>query len=164
MTNHHPNLERKGRYWHYQLQIGGRRVHGSTKVTDLPTARRALEDKRRELFPECPLPADDAPACISISVLVREWLVCHQMTHSEKNRRSMESIARIWLVPWVGTGPLNRIRTSEVLSLRVSLLSKGRSVTTANNVLRYLKLRGNTQADSSPMATPLHGWGTHTGP
>lgn len=140
MTNHHPNLERKGRYWHYKLQIGGRRIQGSTNARDLPTARRVLEEKRRELVPGGALSVCDAPACISLPSLVREWLICHRVTHSEKHCRSMESIARIWLLPWFGNSPLNQISTSEVLSLRASLLSKGRSVTTANNVLRYLKL------------------------
>lgn len=141
MTNHHPNLERKGRYWHYKLQIDGRRIHGSTKVTDLPTARRVLEEKRRELLSEEPTaPIRVTPAAISLPALVREWLICHRVTHSEKHCRAMESIARVWLVPWFGNRSLSELTTAEVLSLRAAILSRGRSATTANNVLRYLKL------------------------
>ena len=141
MANTHPNLERKGRFWHYKLQINGRRVHGSTKVTDLPTARRVLEEKRRELFPDEPAPAGDLiPTSISLGALVKEWLVCHRVTHSEKHCRSMESIARMWLVPWFGRRPLNQLTTAEVLSLRAAILSRGKSATTANNILRYFKL------------------------
>ncbi len=140
MANHHPYLERKGRFWHYKFQIDGRRVHGSTKVTDLPTARRVLEEKRRELSDAGQASADEGPAAISLPLLVKEWLVCHRVTHSEKHCQSMESIARVWLVPWLGKTPLNQLRTSVVLSLRAAMLSRGRSATTANNVLRYLKL------------------------
>jgi integrase len=141
MTNHHPNLERKGRYWHYKLQIGGRRIQGSTNAKDLPTARRVLEDKRRELFPAEPTATNQVtPASISLAALVREWLVCHKVTHSEKHCSSLECISRVWLVPWFGNRPLQDLTTAEVLSLRAAILSRGKSATTANNVLRYLKL------------------------
>ena len=100
MTTHHPNLERRGRYWYYKLQIDGRRVHGSTKATDLPTARRVLEEKRRHFVPLEPIASTKiTPALISLPALVREWLIIHRVTHSEKHCRSMESIARVWLVP-----------------------------------------------------------------
>jgi integrase len=81
-----------------------------------------------------------APALISLPALVREWLIIHRVTHSEKHCRSMESIARIWLVPWFGVRPLSDLTSAEVLSLRAAILSRGKSATTANNVLRYLKL------------------------
>ena len=50
MANQHPNLERKGQFWHYKLQVNGRRAHGSTRATDLATAKKILEERRRELL------------------------------------------------------------------------------------------------------------------
>jgi hypothetical protein len=50
MATPHPGLYKRGRYWHYIIQAHGQRAHGSTRATDLATARRVLEDKRRALI------------------------------------------------------------------------------------------------------------------
>ena len=48
MATHHQGLTKVGEYWHYSLSINGQRLHGSTRAKDLPTAKRVLEDRRRE--------------------------------------------------------------------------------------------------------------------
>jgi hypothetical protein len=104
MANQHPNLERKGQFWHYKLQVNGRRAHGSTRATDLATAKKILEERRRELL-EGQLTTKQ-PKAITLAVLLQEWLTCHKPTHSEKHCRGVESITRIWLIPKIGQKPM----------------------------------------------------------
>jgi len=134
----HPNLEKQGRFWHYKLQVNGRRVHGSTKATDLATAKRILEERRRELLEGRSRVKESSS--IFLGNLMEEWLTCHRPTHSEKHCRGLESITRIWLLPAMGDIPIDQIRTSAVLALRANVLTQGKSATTANNILRHLKL------------------------
>ena len=48
MASAYPGLKKIGQFWHYELRVNGHRLHGSTKATDLPTAKKVLEAKRRE--------------------------------------------------------------------------------------------------------------------
>ena len=50
MANSHQGLTKAGSIWHYHLKVNGQRAHGSTRATDLATAKRILEEKRRELL------------------------------------------------------------------------------------------------------------------
>ena len=50
MANSHQGLTKVGSIWHYHLKVNGQRAHGSTRATDLATAKKILEEKRRELL------------------------------------------------------------------------------------------------------------------
>lgn len=137
MANTHPNLIRKGRYWHYTLKVGGRRAHGSTRATDLGTAKKVMEAKRKELLDGDVRRREAMPTFIK---LVEEWLQINVGCFSSKHTIRTEQIARMWLSPRLGSMPINRITTSDALAIRSRVLEAGRSLVTANNILRTLKL------------------------
>lgn len=137
MANPHPNLIRKGRYWHYTLKVGGLRAHGSTRATDLGTAKKVMEAKRKELLDG---EVHRREAMPTLGKLVEEWLRLNQGCLSIKHLTRTEQISRIWLLPRLGSTPINRIMTSDALAVRSVVLEAGRSQVTANNILRTLKL------------------------
>lgn len=137
MANQHPNLHRVGRFWHFTLKVGGKRSHGSTRATDLGTAKKVIEEKRRELINGKSREPAEAP---TLTKLLEEWFSCHRPSHSVKHCRSVESIAKTWLLPDLGTTRIDEIQARQVLSIRSAVLDAGRSVVTANNVTRTLKL------------------------
>lgn len=136
MANTHPNLIRKGRYWHYALKVGGQRAHGSTRATDLGTAKKVLEAKRKELLDGEVRRREAMP---TLSKLVEEWFRINRGCLSSKHLIRTEQIARMWLLPRLGPMPINRITTSDALAVRSRVLEAGRSQVTANNILRTLK-------------------------
>lgn len=136
MANPHPNLIRKGRYWHYSLKVGGQRAHGSTRATDLGTAKKVMEAKRKELLEGEVHRREAAP---TFNKLVEEWFRINRSCLSSKHLTRTEEIARIWLSPRLGSMPINRIMTSDALAIRSRVLEAGRSQVTANNILRTLK-------------------------
>ena len=137
MATQHPNLKRKGRFWHYSLKINGVRAHGSTRAPDLATAKRVLEAKRRELLEGDTL---ERSSLIPFSRLAEEWAEAHKRTLSRKHLVRTEQISRLWLLPRVGALPYHKVTTADALAIRTRVLDQGRSATTANNVLRTLKL------------------------
>jgi len=143
MATSHPNLFRKGRYWHYSLKVAGQRAHGSTRATDLATAKTVMEAKRRELLDGETRRRETLP---TLTKLVEEWFQANRGCLSQKHLTRTEQIARIWLLPRLGSLAVNRIRTTDALSIRTLVLDAGRSLVTANNVLRTLKLLLNFAA------------------
>ena len=136
MASKHSGLTKVGEFWHYSLQINGNRIHGSTKAKDLPTARRVLDAKRRQLL-EVQLGNGQSPL---ISELRRSWLELHQKVHSHRHWQHVESITRIWILPTLGNRKVDKITTGDVLQLRTDCLREGKSPVTVNNVLKTLKL------------------------
>jgi len=130
-------LNKIGEYWHYSLKANGQRIHGSTRARDLMTAKLVLEEKRKELLKgqlriACRIP--------TLTELVKEWMQVHRQVHSPRHLGTVESYARIWLLPKLGTSRVDRFTTLNVLEIRNRLLESGRSPTTANNLLRVIKL------------------------
>lgn len=136
MATSHPGLQRVGRYWHYSLKVNGQRIHGSTKATDLPTARAILEEKRKELLNG---QLNRPTRIVTVRELVLEWLRVHQTTFSKGHLVSAECSLRLWVLPRVGTLPLKRMTTQEAAELRAAMLGEGCSPTYANNTFRTLK-------------------------
>ena len=136
MASSTPGLKKVGTFWHYSLMVGGKRIHGSTRATDLATARRILEEKRRELLDGTLLRSKKN---ITARELIQEWFQVNDATFSRGHLVSAECAIRLWVLPSIGTLPVSQVTTQVVLDLRRKILGAGRSSTYANNILRTLK-------------------------
>lgn len=136
MATGHQGLKKVGRFWHYCLKINGQRVHGSTRATDLPTARVVLEEKRKELL-NGQLKRSDR--IVTVRELINEWLAMNQSVFSKGHLASASCSLARWVLPRVGGLPVKRLTTSEALALRIAMLEGGCSPTYANNIFRTLR-------------------------
>jgi len=136
MSLPHPGLQLKGRYWHYSLKVNGQRLHGSTRCTDLATARKVLEQKRRQLV-EGQL--TNKPRIMTVRELVNEWLTVNRATFSKSHLQTSECAMRLWALPIVGTLLLTQVTVQHAMELRARMLEKGCSGTYVNNTHRTLK-------------------------
>jgi integrase len=132
----HPGLQLKGRYWHYSLKVNGQRAHGSTRCTDLGTARKVLEQKRRQLV-EGQL--GKKPRSLTFRELVDEWLTINRATFSTSHLKTTECSMRLWVFPVVGSLPLVDVTVQQAMELRARMLEKGCSGTYVNNTFRNMK-------------------------
>ena len=138
MTTHHQGLRKIGEFWHYELRVNRRRVHGSTRSKDLATAKLILEERRKEaLRDHCGV--RNVP---TFAELVQQWLLVNKAIHSQKHLREVESVSRNWILPVLGTSLINRVTTAQVQKLRSKMLEAGRSRVTVNDVLKIVKLLG----------------------
>lgn len=137
MASAHPGLRRIGQYWHYELRVNGHRLHGSTKATDLATAKKVLEAKRREALEGQYRIISRIPP---LNDLFDEWLKNHQAVFSPKHIVPLECVYRKWLQPRFGTTKIDQIGVSGVDSLRSEAISSGRSPRYVNNMLKILNL------------------------
>ena len=132
----HPGLRLVGRYWHFHLSVNGQRSHGSTRCTDLVTARKVLEHKRRQLV-EGQLA--NKPCVPTVKELVVEWLAINRMTFSKSHIKSSECAMRLWVLPVVGSLVLTQVTLKHAMELRARMLERGCSPTYANNAFKILK-------------------------
>ena len=135
MATGHSGLKRVGKFWHYSLKVNGQRVHGSTRATDLVTARAVLEEKRKELLNG---QLNRPTRIVTVKELVQEWLQVHQATFTKGHLVSAECSLRRWVLPLVGGLPVKRLTTPEATRVRSNMLEKGCSPTYANNTFRTL--------------------------
>lgn len=136
MATPHPGLYKKGRYWHYIISANGQRAHGSTRATDLVTARKVLEDKRRALLDgQLVRPS----RVVTVNALVQEWLQTNRATFSKGHLVSAECALRRWVVPVIGSLPVSKVTTGHVMELRARMLEAKCSGTYANNTLKTIK-------------------------
>lgn len=132
-----PGLKKVGPFWHYSIQVNGQRAHGSTKATDLATARRVMEEKRRELLhDQLNLTKRVLP---SLNQVWEAWWKANQTAFSPKHLVSVECRYRRWIKPDLGSVRVDRIKTDDVLALRTRQLEAGRSERYANNTLELLR-------------------------
>jgi len=125
--------------YHYCLKINGRQYKGSTRATDLPTARRIMEEKRRQiLMGEC-----GVRRIPTLSEVRDEWLRIHKPVHSRKHLKDVETVSRLWILPHLRTQRMDRISSGDALHLRSAMLEAGRSAVSVNDMLKILKLLGN---------------------
>lgn len=136
MASPHPGLQRIGRYWHYNLSVNGQRSHGSTRCTDLATARKVLEQKRRALV-EGQLGRPSR--LLTVRELVAEWLNINRATFSRVHLRTSECALRLWVLPVVGGVILTRVTTQHAMEIRARMLEQGCSGTYVNNTMKTLK-------------------------
>lgn len=74
--------------------------------------------------------------------LVVHWLEAHKAVHSLKHWKDVEMVARLWILPVIGSKAVNRVVTSDVSRIRSNMLEAGRSRVTANDALKIVKLLG----------------------
>jgi integrase len=128
-----------GGSFHYCIRVNGRQYKGSTRATDLPTARKVLEEKRRQiLMGEC-----GVRRIPTLGEVREEWLRIHRAVHSIKHWRDVEMVSRLWVLPNLRTQRMDRITSGHALLLRSRMLEAGRSPVTVNGMLKVLKLLGN---------------------
>lgn len=132
-----PGLIKVGPYWHYALKANGQRIHGSTRAKDLPTARKVLEEKRRELLDG---QLGRSTRFVTVSELVREWLKVHGETYSPRHCGNVRQMAKVWILPALGTTRVDLITNAQMVELRSRMLNAGLSPTSANDMLRIVKL------------------------
>ncbi|WP_243324335.1 tyrosine-type recombinase/integrase [Geothrix sp. SG200] len=130
-----PGLKKVGPYWHFTLKVNGQRAHGSTRATDLATARKILEEKRRELLEGQHRIVSRMP---TLQELFDSWLIGHKSAFSRGHLVSVECIYRRWIAPRFGSRHLDQITSTEVLKLRESQLANGCSQRYANNTIQVL--------------------------
>ncbi len=135
MASPHPGLQRIGRYWHFNLSVNGQRSHGSTRCTDLATARKVLEQKRRALV-EGQL--GRPTRILTVRELVAEWLNINRATFSKVHLRTSECALRLWVVPVIGSLTLLRITAQSAMEIRARMLEQGCSGTYVNNTIKTL--------------------------
>ncbi|WP_306599191.1 tyrosine-type recombinase/integrase [Geothrix sp. 21YS21S-2] len=123
-------------HYHYCVRINGRQFKGSTRATDLATARKVLEELRRQVLNE-----ECGTRQIPTLKSVRDnWLQVHKPVHSAKHWYDVEMVSRIWLLPNLENRRVDRITNADVYQVRSKMLEAGRSPVTVNDMLKILKL------------------------
>lgn len=126
-------------FYHYCFRHEGMQFKGSTRATDLATAKKVLEERRRQVINgnlgERPVPI--------LTELTAEWLRLYRPVHSLKHWKNVELVTRKWIHPQVGRRKVDLIRTADSHALRSRMLEAGRSPVTVNDALKILKLLGN---------------------
>ncbi|MGA2081843.1 MAG: site-specific integrase [Holophaga sp.] len=137
MANAYPGLKKIGQFWHYELRVNGHRLHGSTKATDLPTAKKVLEAKRREALEGQYRIVSRIP---TLKELFDQWFNNHRAVFSVKHLVPVECIYRNWLHPRLGAVKIDQIGGNAVDALRSEAITLGRSPRYVNNILQVLRL------------------------
>jgi integrase len=140
MAGFRNGLKKVGDTWHFCFTINRKQFHGSTRAHDLQTAKKVLEEKRREAILGKALPP---PTMLTVAELVEDWLHARRASASEKHIQSVELMTRLWVLPRIGKLAINTVTTGVILEVRAKLLEAGRSVATANHLLRVMKLLWN---------------------
>lgn len=138
-------LQKVGDVYHYCFRINRKQCKGSTRAHDLTTAKKVLEQKRREAIVGKPLVLREA---LTFPGLVKEWLATHSRTASARHLQNVELISRIWLTPYLGKYPIDEVTQGMILEVRSRMLEAGRSMATANHLLRVVKLLWNYAVDA----------------
>ena len=126
-------------HYHYCFRINGRQFKGSTKATDLATARKVFDEKRRQVLnEEC-----GERQIPTLTEVRNQWLRIQKPVHSPKHWTDVESVSRLWILPDLGSRRLDRITNGDVFQVRSRMLEAGRSPVTVNDMLKILKLLVN---------------------
>nr|WP_320131699.1 site-specific integrase [uncultured Holophaga sp.] len=131
--------------YHYCFRLNGKQYKGSTRATDMVTARKVLEEKRREALLGKPVLTGSV---MTVSDLVAEWVRTHERTVSWQHQKSVRDVAKNWIVPSVGRKPFGQVTTGMVADIRNAVLEKGLKPATANHVLRVVSLLWNYAVDA----------------
>jgi integrase len=125
--------------YHYCFRINGQQFKGSTRATDLATARKVYDEKRRQVLnEEC-----GVKQIPTLTELRKEWLRVQKPVHSAKHWTDVESVSRLWILPELGSRRVDRITNGDVFQVRSKMLEAGRSPVTVNDMLKILKLLVN---------------------
>ena len=140
MATNHPGLTKVGSLWHYNLKINGHRAHGSTRATDLATAKKILEEKRRELLEGQHRIVSKVP---TLSVVFADWLQNHENVLSAAHLGPFTCTYQKWIGPRLGHRLADRITAQDALQIRAAQAAVGCSQRYLNNTLIILKTLHN---------------------
>jgi integrase len=132
-----PGLKKVGPFWHYSIQVNGHRAHGSTKATDLTTARRVMEEKRRELLHDQLNLTKKVPP--TLNQVWESWWKVNQTAFSQSYLVTAECRYRRWIKPDLGLTRIDRLQTASVMGVRAKQLDGGLSARYANNTLELIR-------------------------
>ncbi len=132
-----PGLKKVGSFWHYSIQVNGQRAHGSTKATDLTTARKVMEEKRRELLHDQLNLSKRTPP--TLNQVWDAWWKAKQAISSCNYLASAECRYRLWIKPLLGFERVDRIQTTAISEVCSHQLEAGRSPRYANNTLELIR-------------------------
>lgn len=132
-----PGLKKIGPFWHYSIQVNGQRAHGSTKATDHATAKRVMEEKRRELLHDQLNLKKRIPP--TMNQVWDSWWKGNQKAYSRGYLQSAECRYRRWIKPKLGLVRIDRLNSECVLELRAHQLRAGCSPRYANNTLELVR-------------------------
>ena len=153
MANNHQGLTKVGSIWHYHLKVNGQRAHGSTRATDLATAKRILEEKRRELLEGQHRIVSKVP---TLAAVFDAWLQNHENVLSPAHLVPLACTYRKWIGPRLGGRLADRITAQDALHLRAAQAEEGLSQRYLNNTLVVLKTIHNYAINSGMIrAEPL---------
>lgn len=126
------NLVKRGRFWHYHFTMGGRAFRGSTKATDLETARIVLAEVQRSII----LGKHGLKTPPTLKAAFEAWSARKKSSVSRSHLYGAEYALKV-LEP-LQDERCDRLTTNAVEAWRSAFLEH-RSPSTANFVLRYLK-------------------------
>jgi len=132
-----PGLKKVGAFWHYSIQVNGQRAHGSTKATDLTTARRVMEEKRRDLLHDQLKLTKRVPP--TLNQVWESWWEANQTAFSRSYLVTAECRYRRWIKPEIGLTRVDRLSSENILSIRSRQLDSGLSPRYANNTLELAR-------------------------
>lgn len=140
MAGFRNGLQKVGDTYHFCFRVHSKQYKGSTRARDIQTAKKVLDEKRKEAILGKTLRPTTIP---TVTDLVQDWLNSRRSSASAKHLQSVELMSRIWITPSLGKEPINRVTTGMILEIRAKLLDAGRSMETANHLLRVVKLLWN---------------------
>jgi hypothetical protein len=123
--------------WIYCFKINGTVSKGSTRAKDRVTAGKILEERRREVILEQKGLQSRIP---TVKELLKIWTTAHRDIHSQKHLISVEGIIRLWVVPKIGDVRIDCVTARMVEDARQGMLDANRSPTTANLMIRSVRL------------------------
>lgn len=140
MASNHPGLTKVGTFWHYNLKINGQRAHGSTRAKDLATAKKILDEKRKELLVGQHRIVSRVP---TLAAVFEAWHRNHVKVFSPTHLSSFVCIFRKWIEPSLGTRLADRITIQDALQIREAQAGAGCSPRYMNNTLIVIKTLHN---------------------
>lgn len=140
-------------FYHYCFRHQGMQFKGSTRATDLPTARKIFEEKRRKVIQGI----REERQTLTIAEITGEWLRVYRPVHSLKHWKDVEMVTRNWILPRMGFRKVDQVHMSDAQELRSQMLEAGRSPVTVNDALKILKLLLNFAVKQGYIpALPFH--------
>lgn len=133
-------LAKVGDVYHYCFRVNGRYLKGSTRAKDKATAEKVIaEIRKRALLGE----SASLSGPPTIRALVDIWMVNHRSALSPQHVHNVDQITRDWVLPVIGDCCIDQVTTSLILAIRSRMLEQGRSPSTANHMIRVMRLLWN---------------------
>lgn len=126
-------LHKRGQFWHYRFNAGGRDYSGSTEATDLPTAKLVLEHARQQAI-LLRIGQGKAP---TLGEVIRMWTrskgALSSESHQDNAAKATNALGQMIRLP------IDHI-TASMVQAWAAKYTEDHAPTTANLVIRFLKL------------------------